>query len=183
MPERNTPEYYAMGLIDQILVQGDDSALNQELVQKRGITAGVEGGINYLGNMFNYKGPMLWMADLRYDPATKPEEIVKAADGMIEPLRAKPVDKATLDRALVKLRSSLYDSIGQFSGFGLADLLASFALFDDDPARVNTLVGQFEEVTPELIQKTAREYLRPENRTILIREPKPAEAAAPAKNQ
>jgi len=34
MPERNTPEYYAMGLIDQILVEGDDSALYQELVQK-----------------------------------------------------------------------------------------------------------------------------------------------------
>jgi len=144
----------------------------------------VEGGINYLGNMFNYKGPMLWMADLRYDPTTKAETIVDATDGVIAPLRTKPVDKATLDRAMVKLRSSLYDSIGQFSGFGLADLLASFALFDDDPARVNTLVGQFEKVTPELIQKTAQEYLRPENRTVLIREPKAADAqAAPAKNQ
>ena len=109
---------------------------------------------------------------------------MEATDSVIEPLRTKPVDKATLDRALVKLRSSLYDSIGQFSGFGLADLLASFALFDDDPARVNTLVAQFEKVTPELIQKTAQEYLRPENRTILIREPKPADAAAaPATNQ
>src|SRR5436190_8228783 len=78
MPERNTPEYYAMGLIDQILIEGDDSSLYQELVQKRGVTAGVEGGINYLGNMFNYKGPMLWMADLRYDPTTKPEAIVQA---------------------------------------------------------------------------------------------------------
>ena len=183
MPERNTPEYYAMGLINQILVEGDDSSLYQELVQKRGLTAGVQGGINYLGNMFNYKGPMVWMADLRYDTATNPDTILQAVNGVVEPLRTKPVDKATLDRALVKLRSSLYDSIGQFSGFGLADLLASFALFDDDPARVNTLVGQFEKVTPELIQKTAQEYLRPENRTVLIREPKAAEApAAPAKN-
>ena len=115
---------------------------------------------------------------------TKPDAIVQAVDGVIEPLRTKPVDKATLDRALVKLRSNLYDNIGTFSGFGLADLLASFALFDDDPARVNALVGQFEKVTPELIQKTAKEYLRPENRTILIREPKPAEAAAaPTANQ
>jgi len=183
MPERNTPEYYAMGLIDQILVEGDDSLLYQELVQKRGVTAGVNGGINYLGNMFNYKGPMLWMADLRYDSSTNPDTIMQAVDGVIEPLRTKPVDKETLDRALVKLRSNLYDNIGTFSGFGLADLLASFALFDDNPARVNTLVGQFEKVTPELIQKTAREYLRPENRTVLIREPKAAEApAAPAKN-
>src|SRR5690242_3435390 len=57
MPERNTPEYYAMGLLDQILIEGQDSLLYQELVKKRGYTGEVEGGINLLGNMFDYKGP------------------------------------------------------------------------------------------------------------------------------
>ena len=33
----STPEYYAMGLIDQILLQGDDSRLYQALVQKSGL--------------------------------------------------------------------------------------------------------------------------------------------------
>ena len=70
MPERNTPEYYAMGLIDQMLIEGDDSRLYQELVQKRGLTDSVNGGINLLGNMFDYNGPMLLVADLRYDPTT-----------------------------------------------------------------------------------------------------------------
>jgi predicted Zn-dependent peptidase len=172
-----------MCLIDQILIEGDDSFAYQELVQKRGLTAAVNGGINYLGNMFNYKGPMLFMADLRFDPGTQADAIVKAWDGAIEPLRTKPVDKEILERARVKLRSGLYDSMGAVGGFGLADLLASFALFDDNPARINTLVSQFEQVTPELIQKTAQEYLRPENRTVLVLETKPAEApAAPAKN-
>jgi zinc protease len=183
MPERNTPEYYAMGLIDQILIEGDDSLEYQELVQKKGMTAAVNGGINYLGNMFNYKGPMLFMADLNHDPATSADAIVKAWDGPIESLRSKPVDKETLDRARVKLRSGLYDSMGALGGFGLADLLASFALFDDNPARINTLVSEFEKVTPALIQKTAQEYLRPENRTVLVLETKPADAtAAPANN-
>ena len=180
MPERNTPEYYAMGLIDQMLIEGDDSLAYQELVQKQGLTAGVQGGINYLGNMFNYKGPMLFMADVRYDPATKPEAVVKAWDTALQPLRAKPVDQAILERARVKLRSDLYDNIGSVGGFGLADLLASFALFDDNPARINTLVSEFDKVTPELIQKTAQEYLKPENRTVLVLETKPADAAQPA---
>ena len=179
MPERNTPEYYAMGLIDQILIEGDDSLEYQELVQKKGLTAEVEGGINYLGNMFNYKGPMLFMADFKTDPGTSPDTAIKAWDDPIEALRAKPVSKETLDRARVKLRSNLYDSMGQIGGFGLADLLASFALFDDNPARINTLVSEFEKVTPQLIQKTAQEYLRPENRTVLVLQTKPAE---PAKN-
>ena len=183
MPQRNSPEYYAMGLIDQILIEGDDSLEYQELVQKRGMTAAVNGGINYLGNMFNYNGPMLFMADLTHDPATSPDAIIKAWDDPIEGLRTKPVDKEALDRARVKLRSSLYDSMGAVGGFGLADLLASFALFDDNPARINTLVSEFDKVTPALIQKTAQEYLRPENRTVLVLQTKPAEApAAPAKN-
>jgi len=33
----------------------------------------------------------------------------------------------------VKLRIDLYDTIGTQGGFGLVDLLASFALFDDNP--------------------------------------------------
>jgi zinc protease len=184
MPERNTPEYYAMGLIVQMLIQGDDAMLRQELVKKQGLTGSVDGGINLLGNMFNYKGPMLFSAELEYDPTTKSETVIAAVDTVVNPLATKTVDQKTLDRALVKLRSDLYDTMGQFGGFGLMDLLASFALFDDDPARVNSLVGEFRKVTPELVQKTAKEYLRPENRTIIFLEPAPKEdAATPAKNQ
>jgi predicted Zn-dependent peptidase len=178
MPPRNTPEYYAMGLLDQILIEGEDSLLYQELVKKHGYTGNVGGGINMLGNMFNYNGPMLFTVDLFHDNNTKPEEIMAAVDGVMEQLRTKPVDQKTLDRALVKMRSDLYDQIDQFSGFGKADLLCSFALFDDNPARINTLEEQFQKVTPALLMKTAQEYLRPTNRTILSVEVKPAAPAA-----
>ena len=54
-------------------------------------------------------------------------------------------------------------------------------LFDDNPARVNALMSEYQKVTPALIQKTAQEYLRPENRTVLLIQPQaPAPAAAPA---
>jgi len=146
------------------------------------LTDSVEGGINMLGNMFNYNGPMLLAADVTYDPTTKPETVIEAIDAVIEPLRDKAVEQKTLDRARVKLRSSLYDTMGQFGGFGLMDLLASFALFDDNPARVNDLVAQFNKVTPELVQKTAQEYLRSTNRTIIELQPA-SKDAGPAKNQ
>ena len=71
-------------------------------------------------------------------------------------MREKPIDTQLLERSKVKLRSSMYDAMGQFGGFGLMDMLASFALFDDDPARVNTLDEKFQQVTPELILKTAK---------------------------
>lgn len=176
MPDRNTPEYYAMGLIDQLLVQGDDSLLYQELVKRRAFSGEVNGGINMLGNMFNYKGPMLWTVSLIHDSASKPDDIVGALESVIAPLRTKPVDQALLDRALVKFRSNLYDDLSSLNGFGRADMLASFALFDDNPSRINDIEAQLRKVTPALVQKTAAEYLRPENRTVLVVETKPAEA-------
>ncbi|MEZ4699688.1 MAG: pitrilysin family protein [Rhodothermales bacterium] len=171
MPERNTPEYYAMGLIDQILLQGNDSRIRQELVKNRGLTGSVDGGINLIGNMFNYNGPMLWVGSLFHDSNVPGDSIIAALDAVIADLTAKEVDQETLDRAVVKMRSNLYDAAGDFFGFGRADLLASFALFDDDPSRINDLEAEFRKVTPELLLKTAREYLSPTNRTVLSVEP------------
>ena len=174
MPDRNTPEYYAMGLLDEILLQGDDSLLRQELVQKRALTGRVEGGINLLGNMFDYNGPMLWMAYLFHDSNTSEDQIMQAVDAVINEVREDGVSADQLDRARVKLRSDFYDAVD--SGFGRADLLASFALFDDRPQRINELEQHFASVTPALVKKTAAEYLRPTNRTVLAVVPgKPAE--------
>ena len=171
MPEKNTPGFYAMGLIDQMLVQGDDSKLYQALVQDKGYTSGVGGGINYLGNMFDYNGPMQWMSNLIYDSTVKADDIIKEYDKAVAELENK-VTQADLNLAMIKMRSQLYDNIGGFFGIGKLNLLASFALFDDNPSMINSIETNFRKVNPELIKKTAREYLRPTNRTILIIDPK-----------
>ncbi len=172
MPERNTPEFYAMGIIDQILLQGNDSRLNKKFVLEKGYTDGVYGGINLLGNMFNYNGPMSWMAYLFHDKSLSSETIKSELDALINELVSKPVDKETLDRAVIKIKSEFYDVVGAQFGLGRVDLLACFALFDDKPAKVNEIIAEFEKVTPELIQNTAKEYLRSSNRTVLKIEPK-----------
>jgi len=171
MPERNTPEYYAMGLLDQILLQGDNSLLNKSLVKDKGYAGGVGGGINYLGNMFNYNGPMQWMFNLTHDADVSADDIITAVDGVIADIETNGVSQATLDNALVKLRSQYYDNVSQFFGFGRADLLCSFALFDDNPARINEIEAEFKKVTPAVINKTIKEYLRSTNRTILTLKP------------
>jgi zinc protease len=173
MPDRNSAEYFAMGLIDQMLVQGEDSKLFQRLVQEKGYAGEVNGGINYLGNMFNYNGPMIWMADLIYDNTVSADSIIIQFDQAIAELETS-ITQEDLDLAIVKIRSTLYDNMGQFFGVGRADLLACFALFDDDPARINTLESEFKKINPDLIKKTAKEFLRPTNRTILIIDPKAA---------
>jgi zinc protease len=181
MPPRNSPQYYAMGLLDQMLIEGEDSLLYEELVKKHGYTGRVSGGINVdLGDMFDYDGPMLWTTYLVHDAGVKPEQIMASVDSIIDSLAAKPVDPKLLDRSLVKMRAYIYDSMTQFGGFGRANMLACFALFDNDPSKINALEANFRSVTPELIQRTAREYLRKTNRTVLILEPGAAKAPAAA---
>lgn len=171
MPERGTDEYYAMALLDQILIQGEDSRLYQALVKEEGYASGVEGGINLLGNMFNYNGPMLWTAAMIHGEEFTPGEIMASVDEVVEGLREEPVTEAELERAKTKLLSEFYGVVDSPTRFGLVDLLASFALFDDDPARINRIEGGFDNVTPALMLETAEEYLRPGNRTVLRIEP------------
>lgn len=169
VPAKGTPEYYAMGLIDQMLLQGDDSMLRDALVRQRGYTGSVDGGINMLGNMFNYNGPMLWMGYLFHDNTTPADSIIAALESVVDRLQTTMVDEETLKRAKIKFRSDFYNNLGTF--FGRADLLASFALFDDDPSRINTIEQMIDRVTPETIQATAGEYLRKGNQTILTIRP------------
>jgi len=178
VPERLTPEWYAMGLLDQILLQGEDSLLYQALVKDEGITSNVDGGINPgLGSMLNYKGPMLWLASFIHDADVTEARILDVLDGVIEQVRTEPVDAETLARAQVKWRSGYYDNVANFWGFGRADLLASLALFDDNPQQINEFEAEMATVTPELILQTAKEYLRPGNRTVLVLEAGAAEAS------
>ncbi|MCC2618343.1 insulinase family protein [Aestuariibacter halophilus] len=168
MPPRDTPEYYAMGIIDQILVQGNDSLLRKQLVNETGLTGDINGGINYLlGNMFNYNGPMLWMAHLTHETPEQREAITQSIDAVMTGLVENPITEAQIELAKTKLKSDLYDTYEGFFGVGKLDLLASFALFDDNPGKINQLDEAFAAVTPELIQQTAKQYLHPGNRTVL----------------
>lgn len=167
-PPRNTPEHAAFVLLDQLLVQGRDSALHRALVQERGLTGEVAGGLNLLGNPWNYEGPMLEIAYLFHDRAHGPDEILRAVDEAIQPFLDAPVGAEALARAKVKARSALYAEMESFGGFGLADLLATHALFDGDASRVNRIEEELEDVTAEEVQRVAREWLRRTNRTVLV---------------
>jgi predicted Zn-dependent peptidase len=167
MPERNSPEYYAMGLLDQILLQGENSRLFTVLVKQRGLTGSVDGGINLLGNMFDYNGPMLWTVEMFHDNDVSSDSIMQVVDSVINDVIDRPVSNDDIDKAVTKFLSGFYNNLSGITSAGRANLLASFALFDDNPSMINSIEKNLRSVTPELIQKTADQYLRKTNRTVL----------------
>ena len=163
-PPRNTPEYYAMGLLDQILVQGKDSRLYQALVQKSGLTGDVDGGINSgLGNMFNINGPTLWDVSLFHDKDKTADQIL---DGLRRRDREDPHDAGRPGDARPRARQDALGPLRQDRAVrrlrqGRPARLASRSS-TTIPAKINQLEAEFRKVTPALIQKTAQEYLRPD---------------------
>ena len=168
-PPRGSDEFYAMGLLDEILLQGDDALLTQELVNRRGITAGVEGGINFLGSMHTGQTPMLWTATLLHDDDTAASEIIAIASEVIEGVLSRTIDADELAHAVVKARSRLYGqmTVGGYPGIGLANLLAAYTLLDDDPMLLNRVENRYAEVAPDLLRATAKTYLAPSQRNVL----------------
>ncbi|MEE8371058.1 MAG: pitrilysin family protein [Sphingomonadales bacterium] len=171
MPDRGTPEYFAMGIIEDILLGGEDSLLQEELVRRRGLTGGVSGGINIFGNLYDYDGPMLMTMGLIHDAGKPAEEIMAVVDEVIGDFSARLVTPEEMNRARIRLRSGLYGLVDSSTRFGLVGLLAAFTIFDNNPGRINEIEADLMAVTPELIQKTAAEYLSRRNRTVLLRLP------------
>ncbi len=167
VPERGTDEWYAFALIHEMMAGGDDSRLYRALVQDGGYASEIFGGINMMGPLFAYQGPMLWTVALIHDDAGQRSAIMNDASAQIEALRTAPVDPAELERARTKLLSGLYDTLDDATRISITELLAAFAMFDDDPQRIHELEARFAAVTPDLVQQVAQDYLRPTNRTVL----------------
>lgn len=179
VPPRGSREWYAMGLIDQMLLQGADSRLYRALSVDRPITGDLGGGVNaYLGDMYSYQGPSLLMANFTHDATVSDAEIAGIVDKVIADFVATPPSAEELARAKTKAKAALYRSIADDRSAGLADLVGLAALFGDDPRMVNAIPAQFDAVTAADIQRTARAYLRPEQRSTFTIKPGAAAGGA-----
>ena len=174
LPERMTRDFFALSLLDPLLVSDESAKLYQALIKENQIASDVSGGFNYgLGNNFDYNGPMLYTFRVDYRPDLKGDDVLAAVDDVIGKVQQNGITDDELKRARTNFRSSFFDILegGSIPGFGRADLLAAFALYDNDPNRINTILGELDKVTPADVQAAARKYLATSNRTSIDRRP------------
>jgi len=174
LPDRMTKDFFALTLLDPLLVSDESAKMYQALVKENQIASNVSGAFNYgLGNNFDYNGPMLYTFRVDYRPDLKGGDVLKVVDKVISAIQEHGVSDDELKQAKVNFRSSFLESLegGIIPGFGRADLLAALALYDDNPNRINTILGELEKVTAADVQQAAKRYLVPANRTSIDRRP------------
>ena len=172
-PPRMSNDFFALGLFDQMFVQGEDSLLNKSLVREKGITEDIFGGITFEGNMFTSKDPMLWHFSMIYDELNSSEHIIKLVDQLLNTTKDKKNIAQLLPVARTKIDSSLFHVLqrGPYKGIGLAEMLAAFSFYDDNPFLINEIQDRFYDIDYEQILNVIDNYLNKANRNILFVKP------------
>jgi zinc protease len=172
MPPRGTPDWYTAGMIDRILHGGRAGRVYRRLVLEQQIAVEADGGTELLDT----NGPTQMVTRIFPKPEISTEQAMGAFDSVILDLVLGGTEAEELDPVKVKMRADYYSMLeggmGSFMPrFGLMHYLATFALFDGDPDRVNTILDQFLAVTPADVKSLAQNILLPSRRAIVIRRP------------
>ncbi|HXZ12650.1 MAG TPA: pitrilysin family protein [Candidatus Sulfotelmatobacter sp.] len=172
MPPRESPDWYAAGVLDRVLHGGRAGRVYRRLVLEKQIAVEADGG----ADMLETNGPTQMVTRLFHKPEYSADDTIAAFDEVIEELHQKEIEPDELEPVKVKLRSDFYSMLEGGMGaymprFGLMHYLACFTLFDGDPNRVNTILDGFLAVTPAQAQAAAQKYFVLRNRAIVTRRP------------
>ena len=171
-PERRSPEYYAMMMLDVILTGGDSSRFAQNLVK------GKESVLQYQVNPgwpfqdgSDYEDPGRYTMFLLHKPNFTGKQVVDQAQEIIDSIADKGIPAEELNRVRTFFRSARIHEME--SALNRAQLMGKYALLDKDPNLINTEMEKYLAVTPAQIQAFAKERLRPDKRYILEVVPAP----------
>ncbi len=159
IPERRTPDYYALALAGDLLFEGDSSRLYQKLVKGDESVVSIQGGVD------ERRGPSAWYIFALPKPGEEVATIRKQIFGEIKALATSGPSDAEME----KLRNSLCnDSVrGRQSTMYRAQRISEYALYDGDPQLFDTELGLYLRITAEDIRAAVSKFLDVDNRVVL----------------
>ena len=165
IPPGNTPDWYTLYVLGEILSTGQSSRLYQSLVRDKQVVVQVNAGT------FERPGPSLFLIDLFIAPGKDPKEVEKLVYEELEKVKNESVTDAELQKVRMEVKRGKVEQL--LGTLYRAQALGENAVFYNDPNVINTGNDKLMSVTKEQIQKAARTYLIESNRTVLTTNPKP----------
>ena len=158
VPNLGQPESYVLEVINALLSGGKSSRLYRRLVQEKQLVLEADAENSILS-----RDPSLFYLYATPLPGKEAAEVEKALEEEIERLQKEPVEKRELEKVKNQLASSFI--YGQDSLYFQAMLLARYEIVQTWRA-IDQYLPAIQRVTPEDIQRVARRYLNPDNRTV-----------------
>jgi predicted Zn-dependent peptidase len=160
VPPRLTPDDDALQVLGSVLSSGRSSRLFQKIVREQqlspNINAGRDGAI----------GPGLFRVIGAVTPGKTVEALEAAVVAEIERVKNEPIAEWELEKARNNAKRAVVG--GLTSSLQRATQLAEFAASYGDANLINQRVDRIMKVTASDVQRAARMYLTPENRTVVV---------------
>jgi predicted Zn-dependent peptidase len=169
VPGGLNPDMDALSALSSVMGAGRSSRLYDSLVRQQQIAVQVYSGVQ------QSKGPGLFYLEAMVAPAKGPADAEQAIYAEIEKVRNGPIQEWELEKARNAARRTLVSNLR--NSLQRAILLARYAVFFDDPGIINTRYDRIASLKIDDLQRVARQYLVPTNRTVVVTTPAPKAGA------
>ena len=170
IPAGNTPDWYALAVLGEVLSSGQSSRLFQKMVRETQVAQQARAGAD------ESRGTSLFIASLLVSPGKDPAEAEKIFYQELDRMKNEPATDAEMQKVQMMVRRS---DVEQLEGtLGRARSLGENAVFYNDPNVINSSSDMVNKVTKADIQRVAQTYLTQNNRTVVITVPKPRTGGA-----
>jgi zinc protease len=175
VPKGGTPDIYALNVASNVLSNGESSRLYKRLVYEQQIA--LQAG----GESIELEDPGVFFFYAIMQAGKKAEDGEKELLAEVDRLRNEPLSAEELTKSKNQLVSSLV--FGRQTVQEKAEAIGDAAVIFGDVTLVNRELAEYEKVTAADVQRVARTYFRPENRTVVYMLPEamkpPAGGQAP----
>jgi predicted Zn-dependent peptidase len=169
IPPSMTPDADALSVAATILSGGRSSRLYEAVVRQKQLSSSV------MASAGESRGPGLFRFAGMANPGKPVADLEQAIYDEVERLKAGPIEAWEIEKARNIAKRSLVSSLT--SSLSRAVMLSQLAVYYDDPNLINTRYERLSAVTAADVQRVAKQYFTPENRTVVVTNPKPAAPA------
>ncbi|MGZ8519642.1 MAG: M16 family metallopeptidase [Candidatus Binatia bacterium] len=168
IPPANTPDWYALEMLGQVLSSGVSSRLYQKFVKEK------EMALSVYADAEEKRGPSLFWFSLMARPTTDLGALEKLLYEEILRIQKSPVEDSELNKVRMQMRRQRAQQL--YSTRSRANSLGHFAVYYNDPGLINKVWARYEQITKADIQRVAQKYFTDSNRTVVTTLPKAAAA-------
>ena len=168
IPPANTPDWFALEILGQVLSSGVSSRLYQKFVKEK------EMAVSVYADAEEKRGPSLFWFSLMARPTTDLGALEKLLYEEIARIQKSPVEDSELNKVRMQLRRQRAQQL--YSTRSRANSLGHFAVYYNDPSLINKIWARYEQITKADIQRVAQVYFTDSNRAVVTTLPKTAAA-------
>jgi zinc protease len=175
IPQGLTADNDALSMLGSVLSSGRSSRFYDTIVRQKQLSQSVSA---YAGQS---RGPSLFRVGGVVMPGKSVADLEKAIYEEIEKVKAGPIEAWEIEKTR---NAALRGFVGTMtSSLSRAISLSQYAVFYNDPGLINTRYQRLSSITAADVQRVAKQYLTPENRTVVITNPKPATPTNPTTDE